>query len=81
MTAAVATQRAMAEHAWPDAHDVRIRIGLHTGDITLTETGYVGLTVHAAARIMAPHTAAKYLVPDYGRSVRVPSATTSRSRV
>jgi len=30
---------------------VRVRIGLHTGRPTLTETGYVGLAVHAAARI------------------------------
>ncbi|MBN1527857.1 MAG: hypothetical protein JW895_02285, partial [Thermoleophilaceae bacterium] len=31
--------------------DVRIRIGLHRGRPSLTETGYVGLSVHAAARI------------------------------
>jgi class 3 adenylate cyclase len=30
---------------------VRLRIGLHGGRPALTETGYVGLSVHAAARI------------------------------
>jgi len=30
---------------------VRLRIGLHRGRPTLTDTGYVGLSVHAAARI------------------------------
>jgi class 3 adenylate cyclase len=32
---------------------VRVRIGLHTGEPTLTSTGYVGLDVHHAARIMS----------------------------
>ena len=50
--AAVTIQRSLADANWPDGHQVRVRAGLHTGDITLTETGYVGLTVHTAARIM-----------------------------
>lgn len=51
--AASSFQRAMAAHRWPDGHDVRVRAGVHAGPIVLTESGYVGLTVHAAARIMA----------------------------
>jgi class 3 adenylate cyclase len=49
--AAVAIQRAMRARAWPGDHHVRLRIGLHRGRPTLTETGYVGVAVHAAARI------------------------------
>src|SRR5215216_1569998 len=49
--AAVAIQRAMRAGAWPEGRDVRLRIGLHRGRPTLTDTGYVGLSVHAAARI------------------------------
>jgi len=49
--AAVETQRAMLADPWPRGEDVRIRIGLHRGRPSLTETGYVGLSVHAAARI------------------------------
>jgi len=30
---------------------VRVRIGMHTGRPTLTDTGYVGIAVHIAARI------------------------------
>ena len=30
---------------------MRLRIGLHRGRPALTDTGYVGLSVHAAARI------------------------------
>jgi predicted ATPase/class 3 adenylate cyclase len=32
---------------------VRVRIGLHTGEPTVTDEGYVGLDVHRAARIAA----------------------------
>jgi class 3 adenylate cyclase len=48
---ALAIQRAMDAGAWPDGIDVRLRIGMHRGRPALTETGYVGLSVHAAARI------------------------------
>lgn len=47
LAAAIAIRRALAD----DAPDVRVRTGLHTGRPTLTETGYVGLAVHATARI------------------------------
>jgi class 3 adenylate cyclase len=49
--AALAIQRKVAARAWPDGLPVRIRIGLHTGRPTLTDTGYVGLAVHTASRI------------------------------
>ena len=48
---ALAIQRAMAAGGWPGGTDVRLRIGLHRGRPELTDTGYVGLSVHAAARI------------------------------
>jgi class 3 adenylate cyclase len=49
--AAVAIQRALRAGDWPGGMDVRLRIGLHRGRPELTDTGYVGLSVHAAARI------------------------------
>ena len=51
LEAALAIQRAMRAGGWPGGVDVRLRIGLHRGRPALTETGYVGLSVHAAARI------------------------------
>jgi class 3 adenylate cyclase len=51
LEAALAIQRAMHADAWPGAISVRLRIGLHRGRPALTDTGYVGLSVHAAARI------------------------------
>ncbi len=52
--AAVAIQRGLAAEAWPDDVDVRVRIGIHTGEGVLAPTSdYVGLDVHRAARIAA----------------------------
>jgi class 3 adenylate cyclase len=51
LEAALAIQRAIRDGAWPAGSNVRLRIGLHRGRPTLTPTGYVGLAVHAAARI------------------------------
>jgi DNA-binding NarL/FixJ family response regulator/class 3 adenylate cyclase len=49
--AAVAGQRALHFHVWPDDTPVRVRMGIHTGEASLTEGRYHGLAVHRAARI------------------------------
>ena len=51
--AVVAAQRALAEYTWPEGGQVRVRMGLHTGEPVVEEKGYVGLGVHRAARIGA----------------------------
>ncbi len=51
LDAALAIQRGIDAAAWAGGSDVRLRIGLHRGRPTLTDTGYFGLSVHAAARI------------------------------
>ncbi|HEX7787472.1 MAG TPA: adenylate/guanylate cyclase domain-containing protein [Methylomirabilota bacterium] len=53
IAAAVAIQRAVGRHAWPDDQDVRVRVGIHSGRPTLTEVGYIGLAVHTTARVCA----------------------------
>ena len=53
LEAAIAMQRGLAAALLPDAREVRVRIGLHTGRPTLTASGYQGLSVNAAARICA----------------------------
>jgi YVTN family beta-propeller protein len=50
---AVAAQRALAEHPWPDGVELRVRMGIHTGEPTVGGERYVGLGVHRAARICA----------------------------
>ena len=49
---ALAGQRAIDGHRWPEGHRVRVRMGMHSGEATLTRGGtYVGLALHQAARI------------------------------
>lgn len=49
--AALEAQRAIAGHPWPEDVELRVRMGLHTGEPLLTTTGYVGMDVHRAARV------------------------------
>jgi class 3 adenylate cyclase len=51
LSSAIAIQIAIARRRWADGQAVRVRIGLHSGRPTMTETGYVGLAVHTAARV------------------------------
>ena len=53
VAAAVAAREALAQHPWPDGIDVRVRMGIHTGEAALDADGYLGLAVHRAARICA----------------------------
>ncbi len=53
LLAAVAAQRELARHSWPNAVTVHVRMGLHTGEPSRVAEGYVGLDVHYAARIMS----------------------------
>jgi class 3 adenylate cyclase len=48
---AIEIQCGMEAEDWADGSDVRLRIGMHRGRPKMTDTGYVGLSVHAAARI------------------------------
>ena len=60
LAAAAAAQEALASAG------VRVRMGVHTGEVSLSETGYVGMEVHRAARIAAA---------GHGGQVLVSSAT------
>jgi class 3 adenylate cyclase len=51
LSGAMAVQSGMESGPWPDGSELRVRIGLHSGRPTLTENGYVGLSVHTVARI------------------------------
>ncbi|HUG75625.1 MAG TPA: adenylate/guanylate cyclase domain-containing protein [Acidimicrobiia bacterium] len=54
VAAAIEVQRSIGRTRWDDPqHPVRVRIGLHTGRVTLSDLGYLGLPVHAAARVCA----------------------------
>ena len=51
VAAAAAAQRAISEHDWPDGVELRVRMGIHSGEARRSGEGYVGLDVHRAARI------------------------------
>ena len=49
--AALAAQRGITSHAWPDGLIPRTRMALHTGEPQPTGNGYVGLDVQRVARL------------------------------
>jgi predicted ATPase/class 3 adenylate cyclase len=53
VAAAVAGQRALAAHRWPDGVMLKVRMGIHTGEPIADAGDYAGLDVHRAARICA----------------------------
>jgi predicted ATPase/class 3 adenylate cyclase len=67
--AAIAAQRALRAHAWPDDVAVKVRMGLHTGDGVLAGGDYAGIDVHRAARIAAAAHGEQVLVSDATRAL------------
>jgi predicted ATPase/class 3 adenylate cyclase/Tfp pilus assembly protein PilF len=67
LVAAIEGQRALAGHEWPQP--LLVRMGIHTGEPLGTETGYVGLDVHRAARIMGAAHGGQILVSQTTRSL------------
>jgi predicted ATPase/class 3 adenylate cyclase len=53
VTAASEAQQALAAAEWQEGNEIRVRIGIHTGEPLAVPPKYVGLDVHEAARIMA----------------------------
>jgi DNA-binding NarL/FixJ family response regulator/class 3 adenylate cyclase len=49
--AALEAQRRLGAHDWRSGHVVRVRIGVHTGEPTVTEEGYTGIDLHRVARV------------------------------
>jgi predicted ATPase/class 3 adenylate cyclase len=51
--AAGESQQALADAEWPDGQEIRVRIGIHSGEPLAAPPKYVGIDVHKAARVMA----------------------------
>ena len=70
VAAAVAAQQALVAEAWPDdVGQIRVRMGLHTGEGRLGADNYVGLDVHRAARVAAAGHGGQILVSSATRSL------------
>jgi len=67
--AAADAQRALAAHSWPDGAQVRVRMGIHTGEPGRSVTGYHGLGIVRAARISAAGHGGQVLVSQATRSL------------
>jgi DNA-binding NarL/FixJ family response regulator/class 3 adenylate cyclase len=65
--AAVAAQRVFAEHPWPEGVELRVRMGMHTGEPNLREDAYFGLDVHRAARIAQAGSGGQVLLSERTR--------------
>ena len=69
LAAAVAAQRALREHAWPEGREVRVRMGLHTGEPQVGDEGYLGLDVVRAARIAGAGVGGQILISETTRAL------------
>jgi class 3 adenylate cyclase len=69
VAAAVAAQRTLLERDWHGGVDVRVRMGLHTGEPSQLDSGYLGLDVHRTARICAVAHGSQVLVSSVTREL------------
>jgi predicted ATPase/class 3 adenylate cyclase len=69
IAAAVSAQRSLASHCWPEGVDVRVRMGVHTGEAEVRQDDYVGLDVHRAARICAAGHGGQVLISSSTREL------------
>ncbi|HEX9504421.1 MAG TPA: adenylate/guanylate cyclase domain-containing protein, partial [Acidimicrobiia bacterium] len=69
VAAAAAAQRALATHDWPDGVQVKVRMGIHSGDPEVAGDRYVGLAVARAARICASAHGGQVLLSSSARAL------------
>ena len=69
VAAAVDAQTALARHAWPRGTEVRVRMGVHTGEPLASDGHYVGVDVHRGARIAAAAHGGQTLVSERTREI------------
>jgi class 3 adenylate cyclase len=69
VSAAVEAQRLHAQHAWPDGHAVRVRMGLHTGEPAVGSEGYLGIDVVRAARLCTVGQGGQVLLSETTRAL------------
>ncbi|MGK2852412.1 MAG: adenylate/guanylate cyclase domain-containing protein, partial [Candidatus Limnocylindrales bacterium] len=62
-------QRAIAAEPWPDGLTIRVRMGLHTGELEATGDGVIGYAINRAARIAAAAHGGQVIVSDATRSL------------
>ena len=69
VAAAADAQRAIAAEPWPDGLAVRVRMGLHTGDIEAAGADVIGYAINRTARIAAVAHGGQVLLSDTTRGL------------
>jgi len=69
VAAAVAAQRSIAAEPWDSGAEVRVRMGLHTGELLRVGGSLVGLDINRAARIASAAHGGQILVSDATRAL------------
>ena len=81
VSGAVAAQRELSTHSWPDGVDVKVRMGIHTGEPTVGDEGYLGMDVVRAARICSAGHGGQILLSETTRALvgnSIPEGTAVR---
>ena len=65
--AAIVAQRALAAEAWPAGAQIRVRMGIHTGEAERSGDDFVGIDINRAARIEAAANGGQVVVSDATR--------------
>jgi len=69
LRAARGAQQALASASWPDGLELKVRMGLHTGEPELHDDGYVGIDLHRGARICAAAHGGQVVVSSVTRAL------------
>ena len=67
MAAVVDAQLRLGDAVWPDAALVRVRMGVHTGEVDIVGDHYIGMALHVAARVSAVSHGGQVLVSEVTR--------------
>ena len=76
-SAAAQGQRALSAHDWPDEVELRVRMGLHTGEPSMGEEGYLGIEVVPCRRICSAAHGAQVLVSETTRALSAATASST----
>lgn len=67
VAAARRAQQLLVAYDWPDDGVVRVRMGMHTGEVEIAGDDYAGLAVHLAARVASAAHGGQVLLSDATR--------------
>lgn len=75
LAAALSIQRNLSARTWANGVECRLRVGLHSGEPTVTQNGYVGLAVNTAARVCSAAHGRQILATEAVRVALTPGET------